>query len=79
MMLLEQPIRGYGSLGLMPIVEHACNATAKKIPEKWIFALAHTHSLIYETGTNLVVFDHTASVTTTVPPTSLIGTNGNSC
>jgi hypothetical protein len=57
----------------------SCKATAKKIPEKWLFDLAHTYSLIYEAGTNLVIFDHIASTTTTVPNTSLIGTNGNSC
>jgi hypothetical protein len=56
----------------------ACKATAKKIPKKWLFALADTYSLIYDIATNLVIFDHTASTTITVPHTSLIGTNGNS-
>jgi hypothetical protein len=32
---IEQPIRAYGSLGLMPIVEHHAKLrTAKKIPKK---------------------------------------------
>jgi hypothetical protein len=63
---IEQPIRASGRLGLMPIVEHHAKLLSKNTRKVVsLFALARTYSLIYETGTNLVVFDHTPSTTTT--------------
>jgi hypothetical protein len=51
----EEPIRACGShTGCEAIVEHLANL----LPGICFFAIGITYTLIYETGTNLVIFDH---------------------